>query len=333
MKRPQGFVPPEPPQADGEREQTSGSERSQQAKPKRRQRGGVSAHDAATEPITIIREPDAGAAPASRVAASAAQPDAADAERTAEKRLRKAERQRRRYERFEVRRFTQASRRRRLVWLGSVGGVVALAMVTTGVAFSPLMALRTITVEGANRVPSEQIVAALGSQLGTPLPLVDFEEIRAELAPFTLLQSYSTETRPPSTLVVRVVERTPLGSLSTGAGFTLVDAAGVVILESVDRQPGYPLIEANGPNPKLSFNAATNVIRALPAEMRAQLDVVSAKSGDSVTLKLAGGQNVVWGSAENSAIKAVVLAERMTAVDPDSVDEYDVSSPNAPVYR
>lgn len=288
--------------------------------------------DTSTEPIATVTNSDAGS-PAFTDTPVDAPTDAAGAERTADRRLRKAERQRRRYERSEVRRFTQASRRRRLLWLGSIGGVAVFALAITAVAFSPLMALRTIQVEGANRVPSEQVVAALESQLGTPLPLIDFAQIKAELAPFTLVQSYSTETRPPSTLVVRVVERTPLGSLSTDAGFTLVDAAGVVIVEGAERQPGYPLIEATGANPKLSFTAATNVIRALPDDMRSQLDAVRAESPDNVTLVLGGGQSVVWGSAEDSAIKAVVLAQLMAAVDPDSVNEYDVSSPNAPVYR
>ena len=53
-----------------------------------------------------------------------------------------------------------------------------------------------------------------------------------------------------------------------------------------------------------------------------------------MTLTL-GGSNaqVVWGSAEDSAMKALVLEKAMVARPPASVSVYDVSSPSAIVVR
>jgi cell division protein FtsQ len=73
------------------------------------------------------------------------------------------------------------------------------------------------------------------------------------------------------------------------------------------------------------------VVRSLPADVRAQLTRVTAATADDVRLELAGGASVVWGSAEDSALKATVLARLVGAAPPDSVALYDVSAPTSPV--
>ncbi|TFC52047.1 FtsQ-type POTRA domain-containing protein [Cryobacterium sp. TMT1-21] len=247
--------------------------------------------------------------------------------------LRAARRARKRYEREEVRRFTWRSRRRRNAWLASLGVTVVLAAFVVVGVYSPLMALRTIEVVGANRIPADKIQAALGDQLGTPLPLVDLAEVKKDLSEFTLIQSYVTESRPPATLVVRIVEREPVGALATGAGFDLVDAAGVVIQSSPERPAGYATIDARSGSGSAGFLAATAVIAALPESIRTGLDTVTAATKDDVTLTLVGGARVVWGSAEKSEYKAVVLAALIVSHPVGTVGEYDVSSPDSAVLR
>ena len=78
------------------------------------------------------------------------------------------------------------------------------------------------------------------------------------------------------------------------------------------------------------MNAAVAVLLALPAELLARVDSVTATTRDDVTLVLTGvGQAVRWGSAEDAALKAQVLAALLTR--PASV--YDVSAPLAPTTR
>ena len=290
-----------------------------------------------TEPIALPAAIDP-IAPVSRLrAASAPEPDEpGDAPLTpagAKRKFRAARRARKLYEREEVRRFTWRSRRRRNVWLAALGILATLVAFVLVGTFSPLMALRTIEVVGANRVPAENIQSALDGQLGTPLPLLDFAAVKEDLSAFTLIQSYVTESRPPNTLVVRIVEREPLGALVTEGGFDLVDAAGVVIQSSVERPAGYATIEARAGVGSAGFRAATAVIAALPPDIRSTLDTVTAATTDDVTLTLAGGARVVWGSAEKSDFKAVVLAALIVSHPVGSVGEYDVSSPDSAVLR
>ena len=247
--------------------------------------------------------------------------------------LRAAKRARKRYERQEVRRFTWRSRRRRTTWAVSLGAVVVMTLVVVGAGYSPLMALRTIEVVGASRVPADALVDALDGQVGTPLPLIDFDQVKSELSEFMLIQSYVTESRPPGTLVVRIVEREPVGALASAAGFDLVDAAGVVIESSPERPAGYPLVQADQGLDSAGFRAATAVVSALPDSIRSQLDTVGAETKDDVTLNLVGGARVVWGSSEESEYKAVVLGALMIGHPVGTVNEYDVTSPDSAVLR
>lgn len=230
-----------------------------------------------------------------------------------------------------MRRFTKRSRRRRIAWSVAGGVVVVVVVAVVGGAYSPLMALRDVRVEGAQRIPAADIVAAFDGELGTPLPLIAHDAVHDALADFTLIETYSTETIPPGTLVVRIVERTPVGVLEADGGLELVDAAGVVIERPSERPEGQPLITVEGGIGSDGFRAVAAVVRSLPAVVRGQLVAARAETSDDVELELTGGATVVWGGAGDSVLKATVLAALMRAAPPDTVSTYDVSSPSSPV--
>ena len=244
--------------------------------------------------------------------------------------LKRAERARRAYERGEARRFTRRSRRRRLTWIVSGASLLLVVGFVTGAVYSPILSLKTIQVEGASRVSSASVRAAVESQLGRPLALVDFDSITRSLSKFPLIRSFVTETVPPDTLIIRIAERAPIATVATSSGFSVVDPAGIVIDSGAERQPGLPLIElgaATSGSP--AFTASVGVLLALPFKLLKQVDTVTAQTSDDVTLTLTGGQSVVWGSVDQSALKAKVLAAVITVGG--ATTKYDVSAPNHPV--
>lgn len=248
--------------------------------------------------------------------------------------LKEAIKARKSFERDEVRRFTAHLRRRRMVWLSISGALVAVLIFVAIGVFTPIMALQTITVEGATRVPANQIVTALQPEINKPLPLVNMDSVRRAVEAQPLVKSYSTVASPPHTLVIKIVERSPIGYLPTPTGFTMVDPAGVVMENSVERIPGIPLFTVEG-NSTTSpgFQAGVDVLESLPASLAGQVDQVIAKTTDDVTLVLTGGARVFWGGPENAAFKNHVLT-KLLAVNPvGSVSEYDVSSPKTAVVR
>lgn len=245
-----------------------------------------------------------------------------------------AARARRRALRAEVRRFTARQRRRRLVWIGVAGSLVLLVFGTIGAAYSPLFAVENVQVVGTSTLDAGVVEEALSGQLGVPLPLVDSSAVKAALVQFPLVETYALEARPPHDLVVRIVERTPIGSVQSAAGYTLVDAAGVALATTPDPPAGHPLIEVTGGVGSPAFDAVGTVFRALPSDIRSQVTGMTATTANDVTLVLGGsGTSVVWGNADESEYKAVALEAIMAARPPEGVSSYDVSSPDAVVVR
>lgn len=201
--------------------------------------------------------------------------------------------------------------------------------------FSPLLALRTITIDGTSRLDTVKLHKAVDGQLGTPLALLDYGRLTRELASFSLIRSYVTEVVPPGTLVIHVVERAPVGAISTPAGFELVDPAGVVVDTSTTRPDGYPLVQlGTGKIAGPGFASMTQVLLALPSSVLTKVDTITALTHDDVTLTLAGsGQRVVWGSSDGSGAKARVLSALIALNGAGGAGEYDVSAPGTAVFH
>ena len=240
----------------------------------------------------------------------------------------RARRRQKRAERAEVRRFTERSRRRRAVWLGSIGAIVLLAIGTIGAAYSPLFAVQTIEVQGVATLDPAAVQSALAEQTGRALPLIDRDEIRAKLTSFPEIETYTVESRPPHTLVVKIVERTPVAAVATDAGFTTVDAAGVALATSETQPEGLPLAEVEAGLTSEAFTAVGQVLRALPDDFRSRITTIRATSREDVTFELTDGDGVtvIWGSPGDTAEKVRVLTAAFTATPPDTVSSYDVSS-------
>lgn len=244
-------------------------------------------------------------------------------------------RARRRAERAELRRFTAAARRRRRTVLGVVAAAAALlALLLVGV-FSPIFAVQRIEVLGVERASEQALQQALADQLGVPLPLVDPAEVAAVLQGFPVIESFVVESRLPDTLLVRVVERTPLALLREGEEYITLDAAGVELARGADRPAGLPVAELDAEGTGGSaFEAAIRVLRALPAGLLAELDSIRARSLDDVAFTMRGtGLVVSWGGPEESAQKARVLAALLQKTRGGPAKEFDVSSPAAPIQR
>ncbi|MBU4464276.1 MAG: FtsQ-type POTRA domain-containing protein [Actinobacteria bacterium] len=282
--------------------------------------------DFASRPLPLPREP--------RDTAGAESDETVGEVPTSLRDVWRAARARRRALRAEVRRFTARQRRRRLIAVGVAASLVLLVLATLGAAYSPLFGVERITVVGTSQLDPTAVAAALDGQLGTPLPLVDESAVKAALVAFPLVESYTLEARPPHELVVRIVERTPVGVISSAAGYTLVDAAGVALSTTAAIPAGQPVITVAAGAQSDAFAALGQVIRSLPESVRPQVTAATATTPDDVTLTLGGTRTtVVWGSADDSAEKAVALAAAMKARPPASVSEYDVSSPSAVVVR
>lgn len=231
------------------------------------------------------------------------------------------------------RRFAEAERKRRANVLTIVGVGVTIIAVTLAVLLTPIMAVREIRIEGTSSVDPARVEQALGDLRGRPLALVSDEAVLERTSQIVQIQSVSLRREPPSRLVVEVTERIRVGALPDGDGFAVVDPVGIVLERTPTPPAGTPALDlGGGTTDSPQFKTVAQIAQQLPAELRAQIASIQARSVDDIRFTLTDGRAVVWGSAEHTDEKARalrILRERAG----DDVRTYDVSSPTAPVTR
>lgn len=226
--------------------------------------------------------------------------------------------------------------RRNVIMAACVAAALVASLIVAAV-YSPVLAVKTVTVSGTKLLKATQVQAALKPLEGTPLPQVNDAEVERLLKPLVQIKSVSTQARPPSELVVQVQERVPVALVKRGAEYLLVDVEGVRLTATADpANVKLPVIDGGaGAIGKDLFQATTAVLGALPATVLAKLSNASAKSVDAVQLKLVDGQTIIWGNESEKELKARVLEALLKVpADPaNPVNVYDVSVPRHPVTR
>ncbi|WP_207344236.1 cell division protein FtsQ/DivIB [Arthrobacter sp. E3] len=235
-------------------------------------------------------------------------------------------------------------RRHRNILLAVAGIVATLALVMGVAMFSPVLAVHKVVFEGNKLIGADVLQKAVAPILSKPLPQVTEREVQDLLAPVIQVKSARIEARPPSTLLVHIIERVPVALIKSADTYLLVDQYGVELGSTPDLEAAaLPLIDggkaAIGQD---TFRAITAVLANLPQPIVAQLANATAKSPDAVELKLTDGRTVIWGNASDMELKAEVLTALLTAPPPTPepgkpipapAQVFDVSAPRHPVTR
>lgn len=236
--------------------------------------------------------------------------------------------------RDESKRFQRTTLERRRRWWILIGSSVGIVLIVIGISLSPLFTLKTIEVKGRSSVAEKVIAGAAVDQVGVPLALIDFESIRQRLTSVVKIQSFSTEIQPPDTLVIRVIERTPIGAIAVNDGWEVVDSAGVVI-DSVKNAPtSIPELRVSGVDDP-QFQNITQTLLLIPSDLRKRIGIIAAESRDSIRFTLRDlACEVVWGSIEGSQLKAIMLSRAIDELAKESGSYViDVSAPENIVMR
>lgn len=227
--------------------------------------------------------------------------------------------------------------RRRLL----VGLAVPLAVLLAGawlVLASPVLAVRTVQVDGAGRLSDDQVVQLAGIRPGTPLMRVDTESAAARVARLPQVATVEVTRGWPHTVVVTLVERVPVAVVEQGGTRSLVDRDGVMF-DTITGDPPAGVIPLTVPTPgphDPATAAVLGAVVALPDDVRSQVTGAAAGTPDDVTLALTDGRTVLWGSADQTPRKARVLDALLQQIHAGTLDEahtLDVSSPDAVVLR
>ena len=224
----------------------------------------------------------------------------------------------------------RAVRRQRLGLLVTlVVGALAVAA-TWAVAFSPLLATRTVDVRGTTLLTPAQVADAAQVPLGVPLLQQDRRAIATGVHSLAPVREVEVVRSWPHTLGIRVAERTPSVAFVVNGGFMLVDSQGVGYAQVPELPKDVLLARGDSSAPGITA-AVGRTLGTLPADVRDQVRGVGADSPVKVSLDLDEKRVVVWGGPDDPELKARVLAVLLEQAPSATV--YDVSAPAFPATR
>lgn len=215
-------------------------------------------------------------------------------------------------------------RRKPLIVAGVTGAVVVAGSVYIA-GWTPLMGVKSVTVEGTTTVSSETLIQTAAIVPGTPMMKVDLRAATARLADLPQVASVDVTRAWPRKVVITVTERDAVAMQKSGSGWELLDANGNAFALAPSKPKDLPTIER-------SDDPATNtamfaVLASISPEIRADVASVSASSPNDVRFTLRGDDAIVnWGSPELSDFKSQVLAVLLST----KAGYYNVSNPNTP---
>jgi cell division protein FtsQ len=219
-------------------------------------------------------------------------------------------------------------------------GVAIAVLVALGWALlaGPLLAVRTVQVDGAGALPADLIRESAGVEVGLPLLRVDVDAAEERVRRLPQVASAEVARGWPSSVVITVVERVPVAIVGEPGRRSLVDAEGV-LFDSVtgSAPPGVvPLDVASPSSDDPATMAGLAAVSALPAEVRGDVVRAAATSAEDISLTLADGTTVRWGDAQRSTAKAAALAGLLEQIGSGLLEPaltIDVSTPSAVVLR
>ncbi|MFE5218876.1 MULTISPECIES: cell division protein FtsQ/DivIB [unclassified Streptomyces] len=198
-----------------------------------------------------------------------------------------------------------------------------------------------VSVSGTRVLTPAEVREAAAVPLGAPMISVGTDTIEARLRrKLPRIDTVDVVRAWPHGIGLKVVERTPVLLVRKGGDFVEVDDDGVRFATVPDAPRGVPMLELSvsrtGPG-AASFRRfgtdrlvveAVRVAGDLPAAVARGTRAVQVRSYDAISLALADGRTVAWGSGENGRAKARALTALMKAAP--GARHFDVSVPTAP---
>lgn len=242
-------------------------------------------------------------------------------------------------------RFAERAQARRRVARHKVVAVVAVVLGAAVLGwvgfFSPVLGLDADQVDvvvddaagdAGGTVAVDDVRAVVAVHAGEPLPRLDTATLRTELLAVHGVKDVRVVRDWPRGLTVTVTARVPVAAVPEGDQVALLDADGVRLRTEPVAPEGLPVVDVPVADTR-ALLAALTVVDALPPDLAGQVATVAAPTQDTVTLTLADGVQVVWGSAEDNALKAQVVATLRADETLAGVTTIDVSAPRLPVLR
>ena len=247
--------------------------------------------------------------------------------RTAESPDERAERRTR--QRFARRQWA----RRWMRWKFVVASVLLVALLVTGVwlvFFSATLSVKKVEVAGNELLSDQRVLRIAAVPEGEQLALVELADAARRVETLSEVKDADVTRVWPDGVLITVTERTAVAVVELGGKIRGLDEDGIVFRDYKSVPEGMPRVRPTTSTGTDALKEAAAVVSALPDDLSGRVDHVEVQTIDQITLVLRDGREVLWGSAEESDLKATVLAELLEVQD---ASVYDVSVPGSPTTR
>ena len=244
--------------------------------------------------------------------------------------------------RFELRRREVArnlalNRRRVLIGIGSVLGVVAFVLI---ILASPIIGVRKIEIEGARYMSADLLVAVEKSLNGKSILTVDTNAAEKRLEGDPWVESVRIRSFFPTRLVIEIVERRPVAFyIGVDNRSRVVDPQGRVLAVETGQPTQYLQITGVGPNLAPGANAgavykaAAQLAGSLPDELSERVLNVGVGGPNQLVMTLRSGTLINFGpptDLQNKLISLLVLLRRQ---DAKQIIAIDLTDPRTPTVK
>lgn len=170
-----------------------------------------------------------------------------------------------------------------------------------------------IEITGLKRMDRMSVYAVALDQQSRAMPLVDLESVRQKLLQYGWVEDAHVSRRLPDTLLVEIVERTPVAIWQAHGQLTLIDATGVP-LEPVrpDAMPDLPLVIGRGANVQ---EAGYQTLLAQAPALKPLVRAASWVGNRRWDLLFTTGETLMLPEGDDRAAKALVKFAEMDGAD------------------
>ncbi|MDD4237400.1 MAG: FtsQ-type POTRA domain-containing protein [Desulfotomaculaceae bacterium] len=206
---------------------------------------------------------------------------------------------------------------------------------------SPFFEVRSILVQGNQLLDQGKIKYVSDIAPGANIFKVDLAAAATRLKLIPMVKDVQVTRSLPSTVVIGVTERKPVGLLPTGEGFIEVDGEGVYLQKANAGAPGLPVvtgINLNLPSPgevvkDVRLGDALTVISNLSSETVADLSEVHVDNDGQIRLYTIEGIQCRFGLAEDIQKKGDIFSQLLKelSAQKDKIYYIDLSCADNPV--
>lgn len=210
---------------------------------------------------------------------------------------------------------------------------LAIAVLVWAIWFSSVLGVRSVKITGTHFVTDDQVAAVAAIVHGEPLARLDTSAVERRVERLLPVKTARVSTSYPSTVRISVVERVPVGVVSSDGQYWLVDAANVAFAKVRSPRANLPVLSDYGDDRSA---AVATVAGDLPAPLLSKVGSIDAQSAQSVALHLRDGRTVVWGGTDRAGEKAQLMKALLSQPgtyfdlsDPDTVISRGAPAPSA----